>query len=70
MHKRCSGIKGKLKEDRKFKCQTYKNYQTDIAESCSISRNCEKFCYLGDTVRAREGAVDYVITNKDQELME
>ena len=34
MHKRCSSIRGKLKEDSKFKCQTCGNQQTDVAEDC------------------------------------
>ena len=32
VHKRGSGIKGKLKEDYEFRCQTYVNEQTDIAQ--------------------------------------
>ena len=31
-HKRCSGIRGKLKEDRKFKWQTCGNQQTDVTK--------------------------------------
>ena len=69
MHKRCGDIKGKLKDDSKIKCQTSANYQTDIPEGCpGIKLNCqyleigEKFCYLGDTIGAREGTVDCVIT--------
>ena len=34
VHKKCSSIRDKLKEDRKFKCQTCANQQTDIAEDC------------------------------------
>ena len=32
VHSRCSGIKGKMKEDRKLKCHICANQQTDIAE--------------------------------------
>ena len=52
VHKGCSGIRGKLKEDSKFKCQTYANQQTGIAEDC---------CF-GDTIRVRRGVFDSVIT--------
>ena len=31
VHKRCSGIRGKLKEDSKIKCQTWASQQTDIS---------------------------------------
>ena len=34
MYKRCSGIRGKLKDDSKFKCQTCANQRIDIAEHC------------------------------------
>ena len=40
MHKRYSGIRGKLKEDSMFKCQVCAYKQTDIAEDCpSIDLN-------------------------------
>ena len=55
IHKRCNGIRGKLKEDSKFKCQTYANL-ADIAEDCPATElntqsleTMEKFCYLGGT---------------------
>ena len=32
VHKRCSGVRGKLKED--IKCQTSTNHQTDTTEGC------------------------------------
>ena len=60
VHKRCSGIRGKLEEDTKFKCA---NQQTDIAEEClGIELNGqsleieEEFCYLGDIIGARGNA--------------
>ena len=69
MHKRCSGFEGKLKVDSKFKCQTCINQQTDRAkDSPCIKLNdqsleiVEKFCYLGDTVGARRGQYDSIIT--------
>ena len=67
VHKRCSGIRGKLKVDSKFKCQTCMNQQMDIAEDYpgielhgQSLEIVEKF-YLGDTTGAREGACDSVI---------
>ena len=33
-HKRCSDVRGALKEDGKFKCQNCTNQQTDMAEGC------------------------------------
>ena len=67
VHKRCSGIKGKLKEDGEFRCHTYANEETDIAKE----RTClwlngqsleilEKFCYLGETIKG--GATDNFLT--------
>ena len=56
VHKRCSGTRSKLKEDSKFKCQTYANQQRDIAvDFLGIELNrhsleiVERFCYLGNT---------------------
>ena len=44
MHERYSGIKGKLKYDSKFKCETCANQQTDITEDCpGIELNGEPF---------------------------
>ena len=69
VHKRCSGIRGKLKEDRKFKCRTSASQQIVIAGGCpSIELNdhsleiVETFFYLGDSVGARGGAFDSTIT--------
>ena len=61
VYKRCSGIRGKLKEDSKFKYQTCANQQTGIVQVCpDIQLNSqsleilEKFCcYLGDKKRAK-----------------
>ena len=64
VHKRFSGIRGKLKKDSKFKCQTCANKQIHIAEDCpGIEMNgqsleiVEKFCSRGDTSGAREGRI-------------
>ena len=69
VHERCSGIRDKLKEDGKFKCQTCANQQTDIAEDCPGTKLngqspeiVEEFCYLDDTIEARGGAFDSFIT--------
>ena len=66
MHKRYRGIRGKLKEDTKFKRA---NQQTDIAEdfrgmelNSQSLEIVEKFCDLGDTIGARGNAVGSVIT--------
>ena len=34
LHKKCSGITGKLKEDSKFKCQTCESQEENIIENC------------------------------------
>ena len=50
VHKRCSGIRGKLKEDSKFKCHTFGNQQTDTAMSDRINGQSleivKRFYYL------------------------
>ena len=65
----CSGIRGSLKEDSKFKCQRCANQQTCIAEDClgteldgQSLEIMENFCYFGDTVRARKSVLYSVIT--------
>ena len=68
MHKRCSGIRGKVKENSKFKCQTCANQQTDVAVDCpGIELNSQfletmKKFYLDGAIVARGGATDSVIT--------
>ena len=64
VHKRCSGITGKLKGNNNYKCQTRANQQTDIAEDCQdIKLNgqsleiVEKLCDVGDTLGIRKGWV-------------
>ena len=64
-----SGIRGKLKEDSKFKCLVCVNQKTDITENC---HRMEGICHpleivenlycLGDTVGAREGTCDSVVS--------
>lgn len=73
---RCTGVmlskkstiysQSRLEEDNK--CQIYAIQQTDIAEVCpAIALNdqalevLETFCYLGDTISARGGAVHIII---------
>ena len=58
----------KLKENINFQCQT-QNQQEDLGEDCpGIKLNClcleilERFCYFGDIIQPRRGAVDSVIT--------
>ena len=34
VHKTCSGIRGKLKKNSEFKCETCSNQLRDIAEKC------------------------------------
>ena len=70
VHKRCSCVRGKLKDDS-FKCQTLVNQQTGIAEYCpGIELNDEslgilkKFCYFCNTIRAGGGAFDSAITRR------
>ena len=69
MQKRCSGIRGKLKEDSRFVCKIYANQQTEIVEDFPGTELndqsleiVEKFCYLGTTIRASGFVVDSVIT--------
>ena len=66
---RCSVIRGKLKADSKFKCQTCAHKHTNKADDCSgIGLNgqsleiLEKFWHLGDKIGARGGVVDSVKT--------
>ena len=66
MHKRCSGIRGKLKKDSKLKCQTCANQETD-SRGLSKHRNdqsleiLKKFCYFSDKIGATGVSFDSVI---------
>ena len=69
MNKRCSGIRGKLKEYTRYNCHICANQQANIAEDFpNIKLNSqslefvEKFCYLGDTIETGWGALGSVIT--------
>ena len=81
MHRIRSGIRGRLKEDSKFKYHKCANQPTDVAEDCpGIKLNgqsleiAEKYCYLHNTMGARGGAIDSFITrirsewNKSRDL--
>ena len=56
VHKKCSGVKGKLLDDGNFKCSTCTNGLPPVAEDCreiSLSDGAKlecvsRFCYLGD----------------------
>ena len=82
VHKHCSGIKGRLKTDQEFKCNSCAQGECVTAEE-SVVVNCdgqcldivEKFCYLGDTIGARGSVEDSVTAriksgwNKFRELL-
>ena len=47
VHKRCSGIRGKLKEDSKDECQICLYRQLDIAEDCpDMEKLLEQFLHM------------------------
>ena len=68
MHKRCSGIRGKLKKDSKFKCQTCANQERN-RHSRGLSKHkndqsleiLKKFCYFSDKIGATGVSFDSVI---------
>ena len=66
LHKKCSRIRGKLKEDRKFKHQTRANQLADIENCTGIELNVQSpeivknFCYIGDSIGARRDVFDSV----------
>ena len=71
IHKRCSGVKGRLKPDVNFKCAKCRTgrlvvdepERTEVAVGSDGELECvEKFCYLGDMIGARGGARDAAIT--------
>jgi hypothetical protein len=64
IHKRCSGIKGMLKEDPNFKCSTcisggqnrlYEKRELVLGPESSLEI-VDNFCYLGDVIGAGGGA--------------
>jgi len=84
IHKRCSGLRGALKEDIRFQCAkctgkiTSKEQPTmdgkTVLEQGVEFDQVDKFCYLGDMIEAGGGAEDAVRTrvrcawNKFREL--
>ena len=66
IHKRCSKIKQRLKQDPRFQCQNYsdKNVETAVDEKKketvmkdgSRMKNVDSFCYFGDMIGAAGGA--------------
>ena len=56
VHKRCSGIKGKLKPDSSFQCTTCVSKQSMVDEneidlgSGVVLEQVKSFCYLGDVI--------------------
>ena len=71
IHKRCSGVKGRLKRDDNFKCSKCLSGRVVVDDSERIEvtvgtdgkLECvEKFCYLGDMIGAGGGAKDASIT--------
>jgi hypothetical protein len=69
VHKRCSGVKGKLKTDPSFQCkscigkaqsgQTVTREEVDMGEDGKMEL-VEQFCYLGDMIGAGGGAEEAV----------
>jgi hypothetical protein len=70
IHKKCSGVKGKLKSDPSFQCrscidgksqceQSVARREVDMGEDGKIEL-VERFCYLGDMIGAGGGAEDAV----------
>ena len=65
VHKRCSGISGKLKSNVDFHCRSYLegehgHFQSVMLKKVAIEPNVKlecvsKFCYLGDTIGAGGG---------------
>jgi len=69
VHKRCSGVKGRLKTDPSFQCrscignmqeeQDVARKEVDMGEDGKMEL-VERFCYLGDMIGAGGGAEDAV----------
>ena len=69
IHKKCSGVKGKLKADPTFQCKScvsgtqferiIEHKEVDMGEDGKIEL-VEQFCYLGDMIGAGGGAEDAV----------
>ena len=69
IHKKCSGVKGRLKPDPKFQCkscisgaqggQLVDHREIDIGEDDSLEM-VQQFCYLGDMIGAGGGSEEAV----------
>ena len=68
VHKRCSGIKTRLKEDPNFKCRTctvvpvQQERPAPLVLDDVTLETVDIFCYLGDTISAGGGAGESVVT--------
>lgn len=69
VQKKCSGFRDRRKQDDECKCRTQASQEIDTVDQClNVQSNgqslevVEMFCYLGDTIRARRGPVDSVLT--------
>ena len=69
IHKKCSGIKGKLKPDPKFQCKScvseIQNDQRDEQKEIDMGEDgklelVQQFCYLGDMIGAGGGSEEAV----------
>ena len=67
VHKRCSGVKGKLKEDPGYRCakciegcctEEGADVQEVVLKDGSGLECVEQFCYLGDMLGARGGSAE------------
>ena len=68
MHKKCNGIRCKLKEKSNFKNQTCANQQTGITKDFLVSllnglslEFAEKVRYLGDAIGDRRNLINKII---------
>ena len=68
MHKRCSGIRSRLKADPNFKCRVctgdiVQQLRSDpLVLDGETLETVDTFCYLGDTISAGGGAGESVVT--------
>ena len=68
VHKRCSKIKGRLQNVKDFKCRACVDKELGVNQVDEIVVTCggeklevvDRFCYLGDTIGSRGGAVDSI----------
>lgn len=57
MDKRCSGIRGRPRQNDELKCRTCPSKQTERVEKCQSFEGIEKFGYLGHAKGARGGVI-------------